>query len=235
MLVTALTHSLPSTGQRPTQSCPMRRYENSIYLVVRRSSTSWCRPTVRRIWRPWPLWPLGCRQGGQRGQREALFGGRGMFADFCYVCMCVAAEACDCGWSHLWRLGCRCTPISHVAVPRGGGVAQLWHWGGSVRIAACLSDRTESARARRTFKIWAHVCGTVSVTRRSRLQVESLCMFLCCFELSKPSTFTCAIQICALRRLKISFPPPNRGNAIGRTTSCFVAGQAQQQNTHARD
>eukprot|EP00966_Prymnesium_polylepis_P067776 1575083-Prymnesium_polylepis.2 len=28
MLATALTHSLPSTGQRPTQSCPKRRSEN---------------------------------------------------------------------------------------------------------------------------------------------------------------------------------------------------------------
>ena len=29
----------------------------------------------------------------------------GMFADFCNVCMCVAAEVCDCGWSHLWAAG----------------------------------------------------------------------------------------------------------------------------------
>ena len=31
--------------------------------------------------------------------------GMGMFADFCNVCMCVAAEVCDCGWSHLWAAG----------------------------------------------------------------------------------------------------------------------------------
>ena len=162
----------------------------------RRSSTSWCRPTAREIWRPWPLWPLGCRQGRQWGQRGAVFWWHG---HVCRLLQCVHVRGC--GSVRLWLeppLGCRCMPISHVAVPRGGGVAQLWHWGGSVRIAACLSERTESARARRTSEIWDRVCGTVSVTRRSRSQVESLCMFQCCFDLSKPSTFTCIIPICIL-------------------------------------
>ena len=42
-------------------------------------------------------------------------------------------------------LGCRCTPISHVAVPSGGGVTQLWTWGGSMHFLACLNDRNGSA------------------------------------------------------------------------------------------
>ena len=141
----------------------------------------------------------GVGRGDSGGRGELCFGGMGMFADFCRLLQCVHVRGC--GGVRLWlepSLGCRCMPISHVAVPRGGGVAQLWHWGGSVRIAACLSERTESARARRTSEIWDRVCGTVSVTRRSRSQVESLCMFQCCFDLSKPSTFICIIPICIL-------------------------------------
>ena len=111
-------------------------------------------------------------------------------------------------------LGCRYTPITHVAVPCGGGDAQLWHWGGIMRIAACLSERTESARARPTSEIWDRVCGTVSVTRLSRLQVEGLCMFLSCFDLSKPSTFNGIIPICALSTFKITFGPPTSASPI---------------------
>ena len=41
-------------------------------------------------------------------------------------------------------------------------------------------------------------------------RLRSLCIFLCCFDLSKPSTFTCIIPIRALRRQKIGFRPPAR-------------------------
>ena len=108
-------------------------------------------------------------------------------------------------------LGCRCMPISQVAVPCGGRVAQLWHWGSSVQCAACQIAGNGSANARQTFGIWSSCVRSVSVTCRSRSQVESLCMFQCCCDLSKLSTFTCIIQICALCRLKISIGPPIRG------------------------
>ena len=113
----------------------------------------------------------------------------------CRLLLCVHVRGC--GRARLCLeppLGCRCKPISHVAVPRGGGVAQLWHWGGSVHVAACRIARNGSARARRTFEIRSSCLRSVSVTRRSRSQVESLCMFQCCFDLSKPSTFTCMIM-----------------------------------------
>ena len=108
----------------------------------------------------------------------------------CRLLLCVHVRGC--GRARLCLeppLGCRCKPISHVAVPRGGGVAQLWHWGGSVHVAACRIAQNGSARARRTFEIRSSCLRSVSVTRRSRSQVESLCMFQCCFDLSKPSTF----------------------------------------------
>ena len=47
----------------------------------------------------------GVGRGDSGGRGELCFGGMGMFADFCNVCMCVAAEVCDCGWSHLWAAG----------------------------------------------------------------------------------------------------------------------------------
>ena len=130
------------------------------------------------------------------GAEGSFFGWQG---HACRLLLCVHVRGC--GSVRLWlepRWGCRCTPISHAAVPCGGGVAQLWHWGGSVHFAVCPIARNGSARARRTSEIWDRVCGTVSVTRRLRLQVESLCMFLCCFDVSKPSTFTCTIPICTL-------------------------------------
>jgi hypothetical protein len=121
-----------------------------------------------------------------------------------------------CGSVRLWLeppLGCRCAPISHVTVPNGGGVVQLWTWGGSVLFLACLieSDRNLGSRVRSSnFRnVWACVCSTVSVTRRSRSQVQSPCMFQCSFDLSKPSTSICTIPICTLLRLKITSPPPN--------------------------
>jgi hypothetical protein len=117
----------------------------------------------------------------------------------CRLLLCVLV--CGCGRARLWletSLGCRCTSMSQVAVPCGGGVVQLWAWGGSMHVIACLIARNGSARARRTSEIWRRVCGTVSVTRQPRLQVESLCMFLCCFDLSKRSTFTCIIPICTV-------------------------------------
>ena len=206
MLVTALTRSLSSTGQCPTPSCPTRRSENSIYLVVR-SSQDVLMPThgARNLA---TMDALAGRvpAGGAGGTGGSFVGWKG---HACTLLLCVHVRGC--GSVRLWLeppWGCRCTPILHVAVPRGGGVTQLWHWGGSVLFAACLRDRNGSARARRTLVICDRVCGTVSVTRRLRLQVESLCIFLCCFDLSKPSTFTCVIPICELRHLKISSPPP---------------------------
>ena len=196
MLVTALTRSLSSTGQCPTPSCPTRRSENSIYLVVR-SSQDVLMPThgARNLA---TMDALAGRvpAGGAGGTGGSFVGWKG---HACTLLLCVHVRGC--GSVRLWLeppWGCRCTSISHVAVPRGGGVAQPWHWGGSVHVPACLSERIESARARRMSEIWDRVGGTVSVTRRSRSQVESLRMFQCCFDLSKLSTFTCIIPICIL-------------------------------------
>ena len=100
-------------------------------------------------------------------------GGEGSFAGWqghvSRLLHCVHVRGCGC--VRLWLeplLGSRCTPILHVAVPRGGRVAQPWAWGGSVHVPACLSERTESARARRMSEIWArvvwHHVGYASVT-----------------------------------------------------------------------
>ena len=48
-----------------------------------------------------------------------MLAGRGMRAHFCYVCMCVAAEACDCGWSHLGAAGAR--PFCMLQCPVAAG------------------------------------------------------------------------------------------------------------------
>ena len=196
MLVPALTRSLSSTGQRPTPSCPKRRSENS-HLLGHLERLDVMMPT-HGTRNTAAVADLAGRvsAGGGGGAEGSFVWWQGYF---CRLLLCVLV--CGCGRAQLWLetpLGCRCTPMSQVAVPCGGGVVQLWAWGGSVHVAACLIARNGSARARRTSEIWRRVCCTLSVTRRPRLQVESLCMFLCCFDLSKPSTFTCIIPICTV-------------------------------------
>ena len=137
--------------------------------------------------------------GGAGWAEGSFLGWQGhMLADFCYVCMCVAAEACDCGWSHLGAAGAR--PFRMLQCPVAAGSPS---YGTGVAVCTLLFVRSLEMGPRvpvELRKSGHRVCGTVSVTRRLRLQVESLwlCMFLCCFDFSKPSTFTCTIPICTL-------------------------------------
>ena len=179
--------------------------------MVRRTSRSWCRPSGAR--NPARVGALAGRvsAGGAGGAEGSFVGWQGLV---CRLLPCVHVRGCGRAQFCLEPCsGCRCKPISQVAVPCGGGVAQLWHWGSSVQCAACQIAGNGSAHARQTFGIWSSCLRAVSVTRRSRSQVESLCMFLYCFDLSKPSTFTCIIPIGALRRLKMYFLPPTRATA----------------------
>jgi hypothetical protein len=206
MLATALIRSLRCAGQLPTPRRSKRRSENSIYLV-NRERLDVMMPT-HGMRNPFCVDALAGRvsTGGAGGAERSFAGWQGhMLADFLLL------HVCDCGHAQFYLgpcLGCRCMPSLHVAVPLRGGVGQLWSWGGSVLLAACLSTQNGTARARQTSEFWHCVWGTVSVMRRLHLQVESLCMFLCCFALSKPFALTCIIPICAARGLKIIITPP---------------------------
>ena len=81
--------------------------------------------------------------GGAGGQREALFGGRGTVADFCYVCLCVAVDTHDCCWTLLWA-----AVHAHVAL-----CIALWRRGrpamgvGRQCARCCVSDLLKRVRA----------------------------------------------------------------------------------------
>ena len=116
--------------------------------------------------------------GGAGGAEGSFVGCQG---HACRLLLCGHVRGC--GGARLCSelpLGCRCTPISHVAVPSGGGVTQLWTWGGSMHFLACLNDRNGSACARRTCEIWAREPTPLSLPRRFRVKFDPLHMFLGC-------------------------------------------------------
>jgi hypothetical protein len=144
--------------------------------------------------------------GGAERAEVSFAGWQVHVCRLCIVCMCVAADEHDCGWSHLGVAGAR--PFHMLQCPVAAGSPSY-----DTGAAVCTLLRVQSLEMGprvhvELSKSGIVSVGTVSVTRRSRSQVESLCMFLCCFDLSKPSTFTCTIPMCTWLRLKISFPPP---------------------------
>ena len=103
------------------------------------------------------------RRGGRGGRGKLLGWHRGMLADFCYVCICVAAEACDIVAEATLGLPVHAHFACCSALWRRGRPAMALGRQCALCCVHCPIARNGSARAR-TSGIWDRVCGTVSVT-----------------------------------------------------------------------